>query len=146
MAQVGKLTDPTLGKRGDPQPQILPRPPTVTVIIPFMNWLRQHDAEIGASALIVALTALFANFVKIWRSAEWWGIVSNALLASSTVFLACAAFGALYTWKKQEARKLALSLHSSTLDLVKDMENACRQGESVAKFYQATIGKREPHE
>jgi len=103
-------------------------------IMPFMNWLRQHNAEIGALALIVALTALFANFVKIWRSAEGWSIVLNALLAFSTVLLACAAFRALHTWKEQEARKLTISLYRSTDYLVEVTRAACRQGELVAKL------------
>ena len=99
-----------------------------------MNWLRQHIAEVSVLALITALTALYANFVKIWRSAEGWSIVLNALLAFSTVLLTCAAFRGLYTWEKQEARKLAISLYRSTDYLVEVTRAACRQGELVAKL------------
>jgi len=100
-----------------------------------MKWLRQRITELSVLALIVALTALSASFAEIWRSAEWWNVVISALLALSTAFLVCAAFRGLHTWRHEAARKLASSLYSSTLDLVTAMENACRQGESVAKFY-----------
>ena len=98
-----------------------------------MNWLRQHNAGISVLALILALAALFTDFVS-WHSTEWWSIVLNALLTFATVLLACAAFRALNTWKNQEARKLAISLYRSTDYLMEVTRAACGQGESVARL------------